>query len=398
MYSDIDSSFKRLYSYCLAEDFKGFDPYDSLNSKVFRATPLKKWNFARLVWIQLFKRSPVNLRSIFLIRKEYNPKGIALFLAGYCNIYRMQKATGTEDVEKQETVLKKISQMASELTDNLKTDGYSGMCWGYNFDWESRAFFLPKYTPTIVVSTFVANALLDAHEILSDEKYLKAARSTCDFILKDLNRDYDEKGNFIFSYSKFDHSSVFNGSLLGSRLLARLYSITGEKILFDEARRSVEYVCRYQNGDGSWTYGRLPFHQWIDSFHTGFNLECISEYMKFSGDNSYTENLRRGFGYYIDTFFTPEGVSKYYNTALYPVDIHAPAQLVVTAVKLGRFKESSDLLKRVLVWTITNMQSRKGFFYYQIKKYYKIKIAYMRWSQAWMFYGLSTFLLAEKGD
>ena len=73
---------------------------------------------------------------------------------------------------------------------------------------------------TIVASTYVANSLLDAYEITGDTKCLTTARSTCDFILKDLNREKDDQGDFAFSYSPLDKSVVFNASLLGSRLLA----------------------------------------------------------------------------------------------------------------------------------------------------------------------------------
>jgi rhamnogalacturonyl hydrolase YesR len=198
------------------------------------------------------------------------------------------------------------------------------------------------------------------------------------------------------SYSKFDNSSVYNASLLGSRLLARVASLTGEPELAVEAKKSVEYICNCQNTDGSWSYGKLPFHQWIDNFHTGFNLECISDYMKYSGDNSYFAHTEKGLEYYLKTFFTPEGISKYYNTSVYPVDIHAPAQLVVTLSRMGSFSQNRELIDRVLNWTIDNMQSRKGYFYYQVSKYYTVKIPYMRWSQAWIFYGMSIYLLNAK--
>ena len=51
-------SFIRLKHYCEEEGYKGWDPYDGLNSKVFQTLPLKNWDLARLVWIQFFKRSP----------------------------------------------------------------------------------------------------------------------------------------------------------------------------------------------------------------------------------------------------------------------------------------------------------------------------------------------------
>lgn len=388
-YSEVEKSFSKLEAYCIKNNFMGYDPYDGLNSRLFQAIPgLRNNRLARLVWIQGFKKLPFNIRPLAGISKGYNPKALGLFLSSYCALYK---------ADLKSEYLDRITFFSDKIL-ALSTPGYSGMCWGYNFDWESRAFFLPKGTPTIVVSSFVANALLDAYDITGDTRLLNAARSTCDFILKDLNRDYDDEGNFIFSYSRFDHSNVYNASLLGSRLLTRVASVTGETMLADEAMKSVAYVCKCQNDDGSWGYGKLPFHQWIDNFHTGFNLESVSDCMKYTGTANFSDNIEKGFDYYQKTFFTGDGISKYYNNSLYPVDIHAPAQLIVTLGALGKFNEFSDLAGRVLGWTIRNMQSRKGYFYYQVWKRYTIRIPYMRWSQAWIFYGLALYLTAAKGN
>ena len=64
-----NKAFISLKAYCEAENFKGWDPYDGLNSKIFQATPLKHWDIARLVWIQCFKRSPINFRKLLLVPK-----------------------------------------------------------------------------------------------------------------------------------------------------------------------------------------------------------------------------------------------------------------------------------------------------------------------------------------
>jgi hypothetical protein len=86
----MNSSFQKLKKYCENQNFKGWDPYDGLNSKVFNAFYLNKVQFFRLAWIQLFKRNPINLRNLCLIDKEYNPKGLGLFLTGYCNLYKIE--------------------------------------------------------------------------------------------------------------------------------------------------------------------------------------------------------------------------------------------------------------------------------------------------------------------
>ncbi|MCU0385048.1 MAG: hypothetical protein MUE38_03410 [Flavihumibacter sp.] len=277
-----------------------------------------------------------------------------------------------------------------------ETPGYSGACWGYNFDWESRAFFQPKFTPTVVASSFIANALLDAYDITGEQCLLDKARSTCDFFLKDLNRTEDADGNFAFSYSGNDNAIVFNASLLGSRLLARVYHHTGEEELKIIARKSVAFCCNHQKPDGSWSYGTYSFHQWIDNFHTGYNLECLTDYRDFTGDRSFDAVIEKGLDYYLKTFFTSEGISKYYSNKTYPIDIHAPTQLVITLAKLNRFQEHRALIDKVVNWTIDHMQDPRGYFYYQINKYFHSRIPYMRWSQSWMFYALAIYLRQVK--
>ena len=379
----IENSFIKLSDWCEREGYKGYDPYDGLNSTLFKSIPVISRNkLFRLAWIQAFKRSPLNLRPLTGVTKEYNPKALGLFLSGYCNLYRHKP---------EDEYLRKINFFIERLTE-LQNRNWSGSCWGYNFDWQARAFFQPKNTPTVVATTFISSALLDAWEITGNEELVTIARSSCDFIMKDLNRTVDEKGNFAFSYSPLDKSVVYNASLLGSRLLSRVYSITGENELKTAAGKSVAYCCDHQKANGSWSYGLQSFHKWIDNFHTGYNLECISDYMKYSGDVIFRENMDRGFQYYIGNFFTEDGIPKYYNNSLYPVDIHCSAQFVITLSKLGMFGKYRNTADKVINWTIDKMQSDKGYFYYQINKYFSSRIPYMRWAQAWMFYSLSIYL------
>ena len=74
--NELIKSFSQLKVYCELEHFKGWDPYDGLNSKIFQALPfLKRSAICRLVMIQGFKRFPFNLRRLALVPKEYNAKG-----------------------------------------------------------------------------------------------------------------------------------------------------------------------------------------------------------------------------------------------------------------------------------------------------------------------------------
>jgi hypothetical protein len=389
MSADIQTSFRKLKNYCEKEQFKGWDPFDGLNSQLFQSLPLiRKSLFFKLSWIQIFKINPVNLRKLAIIRKEYNPKGLALFLSGYCYLYKIQPEA---------EFLETINWLAEKII-SMKSDGHSGACWGYNFDWQNRAFFQPKFSPTVVVSTFVGYALLDAYDITKNEYYKNTALSISDFIVKDLNRTYDTDDDFAFSYSPYDSTQVINATLLGSRMLALIYHHTRNAELINLARKSVAYSCKLQRSDGSWVYGNLPVQQWADSFHTGYNLECIAEYQKYSGDQSFDKHLNSGLDYYLRSFFLPSGIPKYYNNSQYPVDIHSSSQLVITLKRLDRIQEYKSILDKVLTWTINNMQDQQGYFYYQKRKWFTNKIPYMRWSEAWMFYALTVYLSSIKNQ
>ena len=402
MKSLIDS-FIRLKSYCETEDYKGWDPYDGLKSKVANAfLPLKHSAILRLCIIQGFKRCPVNLRRIAMVPKEHNAKGIGLFLQGYCNLYKVieKKGVAFKELGTTDEVLRKIRYLADLLlqmrSDKMFPGKFHGACWGYNFDWQARRLFLfPAYTPTVVATNFCATALMEAYEVTHDKRYLEVALSAEKFIIEDLHRS-EYKDGFLFSYSKLPgNDTVFNASILGSRLLSYCYKYTGNEEYRELARKSIAACCAGQEEDGAWRYGMLAVQKWRDSFHTGYNLDGLIAYQENTGDNSFDENIAKGFDYYINHFFLDDGTPKYYDNQTYPIDIHCPGQLFVTLSRLHKFGAFRQTAAKVLQWTVDNMQAPDGYFYYQLKPGISSKISYMRWSNAFMFCALSYYLLEE---
>src|SRR5690606_21609844 len=175
-----------------------------------------------------------------------------------------------------------------------------------------------------------------------------------------------------------------------------IYHYTQEESLKKMAKKTVQYCINHQKPDGSWHYGTHPTQQWIDSFHTGFNLQCLFEYAAFTQDNSFDRNIKEGLQFYLNNFLLKKGIPKYYHNAVYPIDIHSPAQFVVTLYTLNQIGNNKDVVDNVLKWVIENMQDKKGYFHYQLTKSFKNKIPYMRWSQAWMLYAMSFYLLYFK--
>jgi hypothetical protein len=401
---DLTTAHRDLWQWCRAQGFAGYDPYDALNSRLFQATPFKHSRLAGLAWTQFHKRSPINFRPLVRIPRERNSKGVALFALAALAEYRRSK-TKEAEIE------------ARELLDDLmrmRLGGFKGAAWGYNFDWQSRAFFAPRGTPTIVPTAFAARALCEAADVLGAEEYLPFARTICDFILNDLNRSEETETEVCFSYSPLDQTRVFNASLLAGETLATVGRLTGEVSLCDWAMRAARFVVRRQRADGSWAYGGKEHQSWADNFHTAFVLTSLSRIIDAVGTEPGADRgsragspvvdatgltqdleaaLRRGYQFWQERFFLNNGWPKYYPDRLYPADAHSAASAIVTLVELRGWIPGALLLAdKIAEWAITNLRDDHGFFYYQRRRFHTVRIPYMRWSEAWMVYALARLL------
>ena len=375
---EISEACNKLLLYIEKENYKGYDPYDGLTSPLFSLPLVKSNKKIRFLGQQFIKRFPFNIRPLLGIKKRSNPVTLGLCIHGYSNLIN--------DTNRNDVIIK-INNLTAQL-ENLIPKGFNGACWGYDFPWESRYAAIPAYQPTVVATGIITNGLFKAFVKTQDKRISDIILSSCDFILKDLNRSVEMDESFCFSYSPFDNEKVFNASMKGARLLAQGYSISKNEALKLTAKKAIKYVMKFQNIDGSWIYSQSNAGKWIDNYHTGYILDCLADYQLLCDDNSFNANLEKGISYYQNNFFSENGQPKFYNKKSLPIDCTAAAQSLLT---LSRNKEFT-LAKNVAYWTIKNMQSKEGFFYFRKYKYTSDTTSFMRWSNAWMFAGLTEFL------
>lgn len=375
----IKDSLARLEDYIVKERYKGYDPFDILMSPLYKLPVLKSSNKIRLLSEQIFKRLPINLRPLLFIRKGFNPVTLGLCIQAYCNLIQL--------LPDKESIYKTEIDFCINALEKLSSPGYSGYCWGYDFDWEARYATMPAYTPTVVATGFITNALFKYYMLTNDEKAFKLLKSSVKFVTKDLNKSFEDE-SFCYSYSPIDKQRVLNATMKGARLLVQVYSLTKEESLYEEAKKTVDYVVKQQEQNGAWSYSIGDAREWVDNFHTGYILDCIDEYINLSGDKKYERNLKLGVDYYVKNFFTENGVPKYFDNSIYPIDSTAAAQSIITLLRFSYLEKAV----KVADWMIHNMQSKEGFFYFQKHKFFINKINYMRWSNAWMFLALSQLL------
>ncbi len=368
------ASLGKLRKWMEEQKFAGIEPHDALTSPLMQRTPLGRSRFLRLAALQGLRRLPVNIRPLLGIRPRINAISIGWALKGYALL--------------DDAGARRWIDWGLERLKESQAQGYHGAGWGYYFDWQTRAGMKPADLPIIVSTAFIGSGLMDVYERYNREDCLAWARSACEFILKDLNRSPGARG-FCFSYSPTDHEQVFNASMLGAQLLARVGAATGEGELLDAARGAVEFTVDHQSPDGSWRYGLEAHWTFVDNFHTGYVLECLRDYIRYSGDTRFQDALDRGWAFYRDNFFAGGRIPKYYHNRLEPIDSHAAAQSMITLMDFGE----PAMAAAVARWSIEHMQSERGYFIYQIHRRSSNRIPYLRWSNGWMLYALARMIV-----
>lgn len=397
----LEKSIIRLLDYCRKNEWEGYDPYDALNSEIFKRLPFLNFRLFRLVFTQMLKRSPLNFRPLLRIPKTQNPKAIALFLMAFL---KLKKLGLLPDENLIALMIQKLIDLRSpnnlsnsKNSTNPNNSSNSYWCWGYSFPWQSRAILVPIGMPNLVCTSFVANALMDAYENSPEPRYLEIATSAAEYILNEL---YWEEGDFIagFSYPKpAMRIPVHNANFLGAALLCRIYKHRGDKNFLGPALRVARYSAAKQHNDGSWNYGEHSTQRWVDNFHTGYNLCALQTICLYAETSEFESHIHLGFEFYKNHFFRNDGAPKYFHNRAFPIDIHSVAQSLITLLTFRDIDENSVFMAHaVFKWAMNNMLNCDEHYYYQKFPYYTVKISYMRWSQAWMLYALSIFLYSTQ--
>lgn len=371
----------QLERYLKKVNYRGWDPHDALLSP-FLFSLAKKSRVLAILFTQLIKKSPVNLRPLLRIPWQFNPKANALFLRGYLYKYQLWK--------KQED-WKQAEALASWLLENASVSG-PGAGWGYPFPWANRSFFAPAGLPNIVVTSFVGHSLLDFYKQSKNEAFLQKAVDASEFVSQGLNRTGHDK-SFCFSYTSLDHACIHNANMLGASLLSRVGALLADDRYLSLSRQAMSFSLERQNKNGSWFYGEGKRLRWVDSFHSGYSLAALAIYLDSNPLKEAIAAYEAGVSYYLKTFFLPQGWVKFTDRSLYPLDAHAFAQAIISLSSLPQLSKEVDLLMKVTESFLDIFWLKKGYFAYQRQKWGIISIPYLRWVQAWAFLSLGSFLL-----
>lgn len=360
------------------QDYSGYSKFDALNSTLLNSLSFNnKW--LRLLYTQIVKESPINIRPILGVKRSRNPKGIALFARAY--LFLFQKTSETMYLEKAESLIQWLLENPSPAANNL--------CWGYNFVWQNTIFLQDKFEPNAVVSVFVGESFIHAYRVTQKEEYLNAACSVADFIVEDLPVLYDSKDELAIAYvlRKVD-AIVLNNQVLAGAFLSKVWKHTGVGKLLGIAQRQINYTVQRRTGYNAWyyTYPREKSPITHDNYHTGGILDGLLEYYEETGDDRYMEVYWKGLDYHKRNLFEQNGAPRWMNNKKYPFDIHGAAQGILSFKKAAThdpgYLSQAELISGWAIKTLFRKRTRD--FSYRKGRYFKWNYSLMRWCNAWM--------------
>ena len=366
--------------------FAGYNKHDALNSPLLAPTlGWAKW--PRLLAIQAVMRAPINLRPWLLVPRTRNPKGIGLFAHTLLDLYA---------VHQREEDLNEAMSLLDWLLEN-PSQGFRGLSWGYPYPWQDVGFFASRHFPNRVVTSWIGLAFLEGVRLTGEDRYREALPAMADFLTGEPNVLCDTKAMKCYSYVPVSTLTwaVMDVPALVGAFLAEAGQLLDRNDYLDEGKRLMNWVADKQQDSGAWFYTHPPEDSRIthDNYHTAIILDCLDRYRVAAGDDTFEKAYWKGLQFYQTQLFTGDGAPRWMSDKTYPHDIHGAASALLCFTRAATRRPSYWLTTgRILDWTLTNMYSHEGRFFYQKSKWWTKKFTLMRWCNAWMCRALAAML------
>jgi hypothetical protein len=295
---------------------------------------------------------------------------------------------------------------ALKIADNLlasSVPGFSGHCWGYPFDWQTKRGLWKKGTPLITTTPYVFDAFLELYRVTHEPKYLDITRSIAKFVADDISETPRGRGSAA-SYTPFDQSQVVNASAYRAACLASAASLFSSENYKLMAERNALFVMDQQRSDGAWPYSAdNPRDVFTDHIHTCFVLKGLYRAYQSLAEPKILEAVRRGYQYYRTALFNandfPRTFSPKDSSRFRTVELYDFAEALNLALLLEPEISTSDLADQLVKHLLPDWQTPSGFFITRISTGgLRNKIPYHRWGQSQIFRSLALYYRRIQGD
>ena len=368
----IDAAVAQIRSWGEARDWRGYDPYDGLNSPFAPALTLGR-PLGRRLLTQAVKRSPINLRPLLRIKPGTNAKAIALVASGYARLAAAGDTTARDEA------IQRLDWLAAR-----------GPGWGYHFPVQTRFFAYSAESPNTIATSFAAHAFLDGLELMNLKRLATQIEAACDFLCETMMTER------FFRYVTNEDELVHNANLLACSVLIRAGRLLERRDLSERARPAVLTSLAAQRSDGSWPYAATG-GEWVDNFHTAYVLEALAVCAHTVPEA--TDALDRGVEYWQRELFLPDGTPKYTPGHVFPVDAHCYASAIDAYLALAPWQASAhERAERIAALLVARMLAPSGYVYFQQTRFWLNRVPFVRWTTAPSFKALAGILLSRKRE
>src|SRR5215469_4626197 len=166
----LERSIGSLVRWVEANEYKAYDPGDG-NLSFLNIFTFENLLLERLLQQSVY-RAPFNLRPLYGIKPHTSTKGMGYMAWGHL---KMHKLTG-------ESRYRDRAVFCLDWLERHKAPRYSHYCWGNHFPFSTRSGKIPAFEPTIVWSSLIGQAFVEAYQTFGNKRYLEIAASICDWI------------------------------------------------------------------------------------------------------------------------------------------------------------------------------------------------------------------------
>lgn len=382
----VSESLKHLRDWFDSNGWEGYDPYDVRGQAWFTALFGRQNALFRKVRGALAltekRLPPLFLRKALGIRKSINPKGMGLLALSELESFEVQ-----HDAK----YLNRAEAILDWLFEN-GTNKFGGISWGYPFDWQSR-IFIPRGTPSSVVTGAIADAWFSHYQATGSPKSLSVLHGICEFMVDGLNILNMRDGHACFSYTPIDDFKVHNANLFAAAFLAKYSRLTNDPQLRSLSLSAARYTVSEQNPDGSFYYWGSEPPTIIDHYHTGFVIRHLRTIAEHADCPNLLVPIDRAYAFYENRLFSETGLPLFTPDHLFPIDIHSIAEAIICPLSMTRNSHLPNHVRSTARFAIDEMQTEDGYFIAELRStrrlLRRIDIPYLRWGQAWMLLALT---------
>ncbi len=183
--------------------------------------------------------------------------------------------------------------------------GFSGYCWGMNYDWVYSADeTYEKNTPFSTHTPYPLEALILYYKITKKSEIREIIKSVFLFLEQDIQvmRESDEM--LILSYSTQKDRIVTNANSYSMYMYALLLDFLPQKrdYIISKINRLYNFIVSVQRDDGSWLYSPYDEDTFIDCFHSAIVLKNLIKTDKIVTLKGSEKVIESGYNYIIDNF------------------------------------------------------------------------------------------------